>query len=153
MNLDNNKRRILTLLSSNVSISSLAEQFHISEEIILQWKEEYKEEILAFSKIKDLLSQQKYHLALDLCDQFPLFEPILSQKATIYLKQNRWHEVLDICNLYPDNLILQSQKITALIKLKRYEEALALCDQFPDFKHIQTQKITILLEQARFQEC
>ena len=76
MNLEENKRRILTLLSSNVKASSLSEQFGIPIDTILKWKEEYQKEIEAFRTIKDLLRQQKYGLALELCDEFPLFEPI-----------------------------------------------------------------------------
>ena len=95
------RAEILIKLNKGKTIQELTKEYKIPRKKIYEWQQTYTEQMTLFSQIKALI--KKYELK----------------------------EALRLCNIFPDFLPIISQKITILIKLKRYDEALALCDKYP----------------------
>ena len=89
------------------------------------------------------MKQNKIDEALEICDRFPRYEPIQSQKITILMKQNKIDEALGICDRFPENEPIQSQKITILQKQNKMDESLEICHRFPEDEYRKKKKAII----------
>ena len=107
-------------------------------------------------KIKSLISNKQWDLALKLCSIETENLIIISQRIEILIFQRKCKEALALCTEEKcnENIIILSQKITILIKQRELNKALALCteEKCNENSIILSQKITILLKLHREEE-
>ena len=104
-------------------------------------------------KIKSLILNKQWDLALKLCSIETENLIIISQRIEILIFQRKCKEALALCTEEKcnDNIIILSQKITILIKQRELNKALALCTEENCNENISilSQKITILIKQRK----
>ncbi len=102
-------------------------------------------------KIKSLILNKQWDLALKLCSIETENLIIISQRIEILIFQRKCKEALALCTEEKcnENIIILSQKITILIKQRELNKALALCteEKCNENSIILSQKITILIKQ------
>ena len=102
-------------------------------------------------KIKSLILNKQWDLALKLCSIETENLIIISQRIEILIFQRKCKEALALCTEEKcnENIIILSQKITILIKQRKLNKALALCteEKCNENSIILSQKITILIKQ------
>ena len=107
-------------------------------------------------KIKSLILNKQWDLALKLCSIETENLIIISQRIEILIFQRKCKEALALCTEEKcnENIIILSQKITILIKQRELNKALALCteEKCNENSIILSQKITILLKLHREEE-
>ena len=107
-------------------------------------------------KIKSLILNKQWDLALKLCSIETENLIIISQRIEILIFQRKCKEALALCTEEKcnENIIILSQKITILIKQRKLNKALALCteEKCNENSIILSQKITILLKLHREEE-
>ena len=103
-------------------------------------------------KIKSLISNKQWDLALKLCSIETEDLIIISQRIEILIFQRKCKEALALCTEEKcnENIIILSQKIAILIKQGELNKALALCteENCNESITILSQKITILIKQG-----
>ena len=104
-------------------------------------------------KIKSLILNKQWDLALKLCSIETENLIIISQRIEILIFQRKCKEALALCTEEKcnENIIILSQKITILIKQRELNKALALCTEENCNENISilSQKITILTKQRK----
>ena len=104
-------------------------------------------------KIKSLILNKQWDLALKLCSIETENLIIISQRIEILIFQRKCKEALALCTEEKcnENIIILSQKITILIKQRELNKALALCTEENCNENISilSQKITILIKQRK----
>ena len=104
-------------------------------------------------KIKSLISNKQWDLALKLCSIETENLIIISQRIEILIFQRKCKEALALCTEENcnENISILSQKITILTKQRKLNKALALCTEEKCNENIiiLSQKITILIKQRK----
>lgn len=134
---------ILIEMYRGMSEEEVQEKYQVIPSDINRIKEQYQEEMLCFYEIKKLIDEKRLKDAYNLCNQFPDFAPIQSQKINILLKIKHFPEALALCEKFPLYEPIQSQKVKILMKQKRWKKAIDVCDKFPDSLFLQSQKVKI----------
>ena len=104
-------------------------------------------------KIKSLILNKQWDLALKLCSIETENLIIISQRIEILIFQRKCKEALALCTEENcnENISILSQKITILTKQRKLNKALALCTEEKCNENIiiLSQKITILIKQRK----